>query len=973
MFDEFGINAGLVEELHAKFQQNPQAVDVKWRKFFESLNGAPNGNGAPIATVSPAAVSGAFSAGGGAPSAAPPTVAAALRNGNGNGAVSPTVNGSARASYAPPALTISRAEEQLVNAVAVQGRVYQLVNMYRSRGHLFARVDPLVKDPSIDPTVAGAPPEASPELDLENFDLAPQDLENTFATGGISGLPERTTLRQIVAHMSETYCGSIGVEYTHIEEPEMRDWLEHRMESTRNRAALDHKQVVRILTKLTDAEVFENFIAKNYLGARRFSVEGAESVIALLAMLVDEAGTHGVGEIVLGMAHRGRLNVLANIMEKDVRELFAAFDDKKPERFLGGGDVKYHLGYSTDRVTSSGASVHLSLAFNPSHLEFVNPVVEGRVRAKQDRAKRKHVLPLLIHGDASFMGQGVVPETLNLAGLEGYSTEGTVHVVVNNQIGFTTLPKDSRSTRYCTDITRMMKTPVFHVNGEDPEAVIQVTRLAMEYRQRFQKDVVIDVYCYRKLGHNEGDEPRFTQPIMYALIDKKPTVREVYVQRLLETHRITRQQADDIERASKQRLDDALVEARKGDYHTLPSAMEGLWTPYYGGPDVLVPEVPTHVDKTHILDTLDRLTKVPHDFTPNAKAHALIKARRDRARTQNTIQWETAETLAYATLLEQGHRVRLSGQDCRRGTFSHRHAVLYDTQTGAPFVPLANAGPGRFEVLDSPLSEAAVLGFEYGYSLDWPDGLVIWEAQFGDFMNGAQVIIDQFIVSAEDKWNRLSGLVLFLPHGYEGQGPEHSSGRIERFLQAAAEDNIQVCNLTTPAQVFHVLRRQVLRPWRKPLVVFTPKSLLRHPEAISTVDDLATGSFQRVIPDASVDPKQTKRVLLCTGKVYYDLVKTRRDLKRDDVAIVRLEQLYPLNVTLKEALAPYPDGTPLVWVQEEPRNMGAWYFLNARLREFITDRLPLSLVSRVESASPATGSKASHDLEQRMLMDAAFG
>ncbi|WP_407951514.1 2-oxoglutarate dehydrogenase E1 component [Pendulispora albinea] len=970
MFDEFGINAGLVEELHAKFQQNPQAVDGKWRTFFESLNGhravsSPAGFAGPPTPETGLSAASAPSA----PVSAPPIA----KNGNGAAHAYGPANGALNATISAKGfLGLASSEEEQLTAVAVQGRVYQLVNAYRVRGHLFARVDPLVKDPHVDPTVAGAPPAPAPELDLDNFGLTVQDLENTFATGGIAGLPERTTLRQIIAHLSETYCSSIGVEYTYIEEPEMRGWLEQRMESTRNRAALDHKQVVRILTKLTDAEVFEAFIAKNYLGARRFSVEGAESIIALLAMLIDEAGTHGVGEIVLGMAHRGRLNVLANIMEKDVRELFAAFDDKKPERFLGGGDVKYHLGYSTDRVTSSGATVHLSLAFNPSHLEFVNPVVEGRVRAKQDRAKRKHVMPLLIHGDASFMGQGVVPETLNLAGLEGYSTEGTIHVVVNNQIGFTTLPKDARSTRYCTDITRMMKTPVFHVNGEDPEAVIQVTRLAMEYRQRFQKDVVIDVYCYRRLGHNEGDEPRFTQPMMYSLIDKKPTVREMYVARLLESHRITREQADEIERASKQRLDDALVEARKGDYHTLPSAMEGLWTPYYGGPDVTVPEVPTHVDKHVLLDTLDRLTKMPTGFTPNTKALSIIKARRERAHTQGTIQWETGETLAYATLLAEGHRVRLSGQDCRRGTFSHRHAVLYDTQTGAPYVPLANAGPGRFEVLDSPLSEAAVLGFEYGYSLDYPDGLVIWEAQFGDFMNGAQVIIDQFIVSAEDKWNRLSGLVLFLPHGYEGQGPEHSSARIERFLQGAAEDNIQVCNLTTPAQIFHVLRRQVLRPWRKPLIVFTPKSLLRHPEAISTLDELANGSFQRVIPDRAIEPKNTKRVLLCTGKVYYDLLKQRRELKREDVAILRLEQLYPLNVQLKEALAPYPDGTPLVWVQEEPRNMGPWYFLNARLREFIGDRLPLSLVSRVESASPATGSKASHDLEQRMLMDAAF-
>jgi 2-oxoglutarate dehydrogenase E1 component len=956
MFDEFGINAGFVEDLHARYQQSPQSVDEKWRSFFEQQalpNSAPavrngNGSGHPGRALAPLLE---------APESFD-TVAITRTNGHANGHATP-VNGLGTS-------------EQVLAAAVVQGRVYQLVNAYRVRGHLFARVDPLSKDAHLDPSVTGAPPAPVPELDLETFGLSVEDLETTIVAADIAGLPERATLREIVAHLSETYCSSIGVEFTHIEEPEMRDWLQRKMELTRNHASLDHNQVVRILTKLTDAEVFENFIAKNYLGAKRFSVEGAESTVAMLEMLIDEAGARGVDEIVLGMAHRGRLNVLANIMGMNARALFAAFDDRRPERFLGAGDVKYHLGYSTDRVTSSGSVVHLSLAFNPSHLEFVNPVVEGRVRAKQDRAKRKNVMPLLIHGDAAFMGQGVVPETLNMAGLEGYSTGGTVHVVVNNQIGFTTIPNDSRSTRYCTDITRMMKTPVFHVNGEDPEAVIQVTRLAIEYRERFHKDVVIDVYCYRKYGHNEGDEPRYTQPLMYALIDKKPTVREMYVSHLVENRRITREQANEIEAASKQRLVEALEDARKGDFHKAPSAMEGIWSPYAGGPDSSVAEVATAVEKTKLLDTLDRLTKLPDGFTPNTKAAAILNARRERAHKQGTVMWETAETLAYATLLQEGNRIRISGQDSRRGTFSHRHAVLYDTLTGSPYAPLAHVGSGKFDVYDSPLSEAGVLGFEYGYSLDCPDGLVIWEAQFGDFMNGAQVIIDQFLFSAEDKWNRLSGLVLLLPHGYEGQGPEHSSARVERFLQGSAEDNIQVCNLTTPAQVFHCLRRQVLRPWRKPLVIFSPKSLLRAPDAFSTVDDLAAGSFQRVIGDTTVDPKQTNRVLLCSGKVYYDLVKNRKELQRQDVAIVRLEQLYPLNQTLNEALAPYRDGTPLVWVQEEPRNMGPWYFLNARLREFIGDRLPLSMVSRAESASPATGSKASHDLEQKMLMAAAF-
>ncbi|MEO7111285.1 MAG: 2-oxoglutarate dehydrogenase E1 component, partial [Polyangiaceae bacterium] len=533
-----------------------------------------------------------------------------------------------------------------------------------------------------------------------------------------------------------------------------------------------------------------------------------------------------------------------------------------------------------------------------------------------------------------------------------------------------------RSTRYCTDITRMMKVPVFHVNGEDPEAVIQVTRLAVEFRERFQKDVVIDMYCYRKYGHNEGDEPRFTQPMMYALIDKKPTVRQTYVAQLVDAGEITKEQAEQIAVASKAQLDVALDEARKGDWLKKPNAMEGLWVPYYGGPDALIAEVPTKVSREKLVSLLEEMEKLPEDFTPNTKAYGVIKKRREQALANpSKLQWETGEALAYASLVSEGSMVRLSGQDSRRGTFSHRHATLFDSKNGAPYTPLdeiAKKNGTRFQVWDSPLSETGVLGFEYGYSLDRPDGLVIWEAQFGDFWNGAQVIVDQFIVSAEDKWLRLSGLVLLLPHGYEGQGPEHSSARIERFLSLAAEDNIQICNLTTPAQIFHVLRRQVLRPWRKPLIVFTPKSLLRSPAAVSPLDDLVNGEFKRVIEDSTVDPKNVKRILLCSGKVYYDLVEAREKLGRNDVAIIRLEQLYPLNENLLAALAPYGDGTPLVWVQEEPRNMGAWYYLNARVSDTIGNRLPLTCVSRDESASPATGSHSSHVLEQKMLISAAF-
>jgi 2-oxoglutarate dehydrogenase E1 component len=954
MFEEFGINAGYVEELHARWCQSPLGVDDDWRAFFDALQ----------LGLTPALPT---FAGGGHGAAVAANLPPAGTKTNGGGAV-PRV----RASLMPqgPAL-----KEEILAAAGVQGRVYQLVNAYRVRGHLFAHLDPL-----------GTPPAAAPELDLENFGLSEADLDALFPTGGVGGLPERATLRSVIEHLSETYCRSIGVEFTHIDEPEMRHWLQDKMERSRNRADLNKNEVLRILTKLTDAEIFEQFIHRNYVGSKRFSLEGAESMIALLDLLIEEAGESGVDEIVIGMAHRGRLNVLVNIMGKNVREIFAAFDDRKPERFLGAGDVKYHLGYSTDRSTSTGKTVHLSLAFNPSHLEWVNPVVEGRVRAKQDRGKRHGVMPLLIHGDAAFMGQGVVPETLNLAGLEGYATGGTVHVVVNNQIGFTTLPEDSRSTRYATDITRMMKVPVFHVNGEDPEAVIQVTRLATEFRQRFGKDVVIDMYCYRKYGHNEGDEPTFTQPVMYALIKRKPTVRQAYVAHLVETDRITQEQADAIERQRKGVLEQAYSEAKQGDYLRKPNAMEGLWAPYVGGPDRLVPEVATGVSKDRLLELLDQLTSIPPEFRVNPKALKLLEQRRDRAHAHGTVIWETAEHLAFATLLTEtrtdsaapGYPVRLSGQDARRGTFSHRHAVLFDTETGQRHLPLSALKGARFQVWDSPLSEAGVLGFEYGYSLDRPDGLILWEAQFGDFANAAQVIVDQFLVSAEDKWLRLSGLVLLLPHGYEGQGPEHSSGRMERFLQMAAEDNIQVCNLSTPATFFHVLRRQVLRPWRKPLVVFTPKSLLRHPEAYSPLDDLASGAFQRVIPDRSTrgetapDPRDIRKIILCSGKVYYDLDAARKKLGRADVAILRLEQIYPLGDALVQALAPFADGTPLVWVQEEPRNSGAWYFLKANLGNVLGDRLPLAAVTREASASPATGSKASHDLEQKVLLEQAF-
>ena len=696
-------------------------------------------------------------------------------------------------------------------------------------------------------------------------------------------------------------------------------------------------------------------------------------------MLIERGAEHGVEEIVFGMAHRGRLNVVVNTLETSLREIFYAFEDVDAERYIGRGDVKYHLGFSTDRVTSAGKSVHLTMTFNPSHLEFVNPVVEGRARAKQDRVgdeDRTKIVPLLIHGDAAFVGQGVVAETLNLQGLTGYTTGGTIHVIVNNQIGFTTDPHDSRSTRYASDILRMLNVPVFHVNGEDPEAVSQVAYLAMEYRQRFSKDVLIDLYCYRKYGHNEGDEPRFTQPLMYKVIDQKPTVRQMYVERLVELGCVSEPEADQIRDDARAKLKAALDEVKEHGFCPVPDTMGGLWSHYTGGWDAKVPEADTGVKKADLLRISETITTLPETFAPHRKIKLLLTQRHKRLLDGGPLDWGTVEALAYATLLDEGTNIRISGEDVGRGTFSHRHAVIHDQNSGESYAPFSALNRGAYDSVNSALSEAGVLGYEFGYSLDSPDKLVIWEAQFGDFLNAAQVIVDQFITSCEDKWVRLSGLVLYLPHGYEGQGPEHSSARIERFLQNAAEDNVQLVNLTTPAQLFHCLRRQIHRPFRKPLIVFTPKSLLRAafsakgPKPVSSLDDLVNGRFQRVIADDVVDPKKARKVLLCSGKVYYDLAKHRFAEGIDDVAIVRLEQLYPLNHELDDALAPYGKDTPLMWVQEEPWNFGGWFYINAELPGRL--KRAIEVVARERSASPATGSKASHNLEQKMLVDEAF-
>lgn len=951
---DFGINTGFVEELYAQYLENPESVEASWRSFFDARLGSTNG-GAELLRRAP-----------GRP----------LTNGDLARSLDKAFHPHAAITPLPVPSPVSHEREVLAEA-AIQARVYKLLNAYRVRGHLFAHIDPL-----------GVPPAAPPELDLSNFELSPEDLDKPFPTIDLAGAGPVQTLREIIQRLEETYCRSIGIEYTHIEVPEQRAWLQQRMESTKNRLTLGDQEQLRILTKLSDAEIFEQFIQRSYgAGTKRFSLEGAESLIPLLDLLIERAGAEGVDEIVFGMAHRGRLNVLANIMDKSLREIFAAFEDKDAKRYLGGGDVKYHLGYSTDRTIESGKSVHLTLSFNPSHLEFVNPVVEGRVRAKQDRIgspaeARRRVMPLLIHGDAAVIGQGIVAETLNLTGLEGYSTGGTIHVIVNNQIGFTTNPSDSRSTRYASDIVRMLKVPVFHVNGEDPEAVAQVTHMAIEYRQRFAQDVVIDMYCYRRYGHNEGDEPRYTQPRMYAAIDKKPTVRQMYVKHLIEMGSVTEAKADEIVLVRREALAAALEEVRQKGFAPVTYAMGGVWNHYRGGRDAATPEVPTAVPAERLRELSRQLLELPHGFKAHPKVVPLLKGRHDAIMSGEPFDWGTGEMMAYASLLADKTPLRISGQDVKRGTFSHRHSVLMDTETGNEFAPLSTVAvaPGRFQIYNSPLSEQGVLGFDFGYSLDYPGALVIWEAQFGDFLNGAQVIIDQFLTSSEDKWHRLSGLVLYLPHGYEGQGPEHSSARLERFLQNSAEDNIQVCNLTTPAQLFHALRRQVLRPWRKPMVIMTPKSLLRVAATskgphrpVSTIKDLAEGRFQRVIPDQSgVDPADVKRILLCSGKVYYDLAVARDERQVHDVAILRMEQLFPWNEELTNALAPYKDGTKLIWVQEEPRNYGGWYYITANLPDALHHRFPISCVARAASASPATGSRASHLLEQKMLIDEAF-
>jgi 2-oxoglutarate dehydrogenase E1 component len=844
--------------------------------------------------------------------------------------------------------------------------IADLVHSYRELGHLVADLDPL-----------GGSPREHPLLRLSEMGFSERDLDRVVDWAPFKG-GRRGPLRELVTALSETYAGSLGVEYLAVADKTRREWLQERVEGRRNRPELTAEERRGILERLVAAEMFEQFLQMRFTGHKRYSLEGGEALVPLLDTLVAESARLDAVEMVLGMAHRGRLNVLAHVLEKPYEAIFAEFEGAHlPDDVSGDGDVKYHLGHSSDRRLPDGRAIHLSLTPNPSHLEAVNPVVEGIVRAKQayrEDATRRRVVPVLLHGDAAFMGQGVVYETLALGPLPSFTTGGTIHVIVNNQIGFTTAPEDYVFTRYPSDPAQVVRAPVLHVNGDDPEAVIQAARLAGGYRQAFGADVVIDFVCYRRHGHNELDDPVLTQPVMYEQIRNHPSVVARYTKRLVEAGVVDEAQVAEMRARTRAMLDAALQAARREPRAQAVNAFGGVWHGLgWAGDDW---SADTRVPADRLRGIADALARLPRDFSPNPRVQKLLEERRDRVQRGEAIDWGTAETLAYGSLLLEGTPVRVSGQDVVRGTFSHRHAAVFDATNGRPWVPLNDLGNGQapLEAVNSPLSEEAVLGFEYGMSSGDPRRLVVWEAQFGDFVNGAQVIIDQFIAGAESKWQRMSGLVMLLPHGYEGQGPEHSSARLERFLQLTAERNMQVIVPTTPAQIFHALRRQMHRPFRKPLVVMSPKSLLRHPDAVSTLADLAAGGFRLVLDDAGVtDPSAVRRVILCAGKIFYALAAARREKEREDVALVRVEQLYPFpTAELREALARYGAAREVFWVQEEPANQGAWWFVLPLISPLLPAGTTFSYVGRAEAASPATGNHDVHEAEEHAILEQAL-
>ena len=922
----FGSNAGYVEDLFAAWSRDPSSVPDNWRRFFNDV-GIDETSGDVHRQLQQSLV--------------------ARRDRR-------------RSVSAPPAAGGGASEKQAA--------VSRLIQIYGLRGHQIAELDPLGLQQRRMPAV----------FKLDYLGLSEVDMDSEFYTGGLAGTGHaKMRLRDIIAMLRKIYCGHVGADFAHVSRGRERIWIRERLERGMLADQFSEADRHTILRHLTAAEGIERYLHTKYVGQKRFSLEGGIALIPMLDDLIQQCGVKGVQELVIGMAHRGRINVLVNVLGKSPQELFSEFEGSyDPDRTTGSGDVKYHLGFSSD-VRTPGGLIHVALAFNPSHLEIVNPVVEGSVRARQDRradATGGEILPVLIHGDAAFAGQGVVQETFQLSQARGFRTGGTVHIIVNNQIGFTTSdPRDARSTPYCSDVAKMIEAPVFHVNGNDPEAAVFVTRLALEYRQTFHKDVVIDLYCFRRHGHNEADEPAATQPLMYRQIKKHPTVRQLYITQLLEKGAVEATEPDRLVEDYRRRLDEG---------HPLLEAVIGMvgneytvdWDPY------LDADWSETADTRLPLAERDQLaaqiTRVPSEFTLHPRVARVITDRERMAAGEVPMDWGFAETMAYASLLRDGFQIRLTGQDSRRGTFFHRHAALYDQTSGRSFIPLDDVDNrrGSFTVTDSLLSEEAVLGFEYGYATTDPETLVIWEAQFGDFCNGAQVVIDQFITSGESKWGRLCGMVLLLPHGYEGQGPEHSSARLERFLQMCAEHNVQVCVPSNPAQMFHMMRRQMLRKMRKPLIVMTPKSLLRHRLASSPIDALTNGEFQTVIPEIEdIDAASVRRIVFCSGKVFYDLLEARRAHEIRDIALVRIEQLYPFPIQeYADVLASYPAADEIVWCQEEPQNQGAWYQIRHRLQESLGAHHRLFYAGRPGAAAPASGIFKLHVQQQQALVEAAL-
>lgn len=936
-------NAVYLESLYEQYLADPQSVDEKYVPYFEQFANDVDRN-APHHAIQDQFL-------------------LLARN-----ATSHKVKPSASGSY-----DVEQLSEFSQNQMGVQ----KLITAYRRRGHRIANLDPLglMLRPEVE------------ELTLAYHGLSEADLDNVYPTSDLHIGKEKATLREIIEMLKRVYCSSIGSEHFHVTSAKEKRWIEKYLEENLGYIKFDNEKRKSILERLTAAEGLEKYLARKYTGVKRFGLEGGESFIPMVNEMIQRAGSNGTKEMVIGMAHRGRLNLLVNILGKNPRDLFDEFDGKK-QPTMGSGDVKYHNGFSSN-VMTPGGEAHLALAFNPSHLEIVSPVLIGSVRARQVRRKDKEgdsVLPIVVHGDAAFAGQGVNQETFQMSQTRAYATGGTLHIVINNQVGFTTSRiEDARSTEYCTDIAKMVHAPIFHVNGDDPEAVIFISQLAHDYRRTFHKDIVIDMYCYRRNGHNEADEPSATQPLMYSVIKKLPSTRELYATKLIAEGVITKEEAVAMEDEYRESLD-------KGEYVASSLVLEPNkslyvdWTPYLG--HKLVDDWDTRVDIEKLKAYGERMAQLPEGYELQRQVSKVVEQRHAMQTGKEPLNWGAAETLAYATLVEEGHAVRITGEDVGRGTFSHRHSELYNMKDGSMYVPLANMSENqaRFDTFNSLLSEEAVLAFEYGYATTVPNALIIWEAQFGDFANGAQVVIDQFISSGETKWQRLCGLTMLLPHGYEGQGPEHSSARLERYLQLCAEDNMQVITPTTPGQIYHALRRQVVRPARKPLIVMSPKSLLRHKLAVSTLEDLADGKFETVISEIDqLDNSKVTRLVLCGGKVYYDLLEKRREAGLDNVAIVRIEQLYPLpEARILEEVAKYPNLEGIVWAQEEPLNQGAWYYLAPHMFRLIappkSSNLPrptnaylLPAVARPPSAAPAAGSMQMHTAQQKKVVNDALG